>query len=144
MANIKTSKPPVKPIVSVFVLTALALIIGIYLLQLYGYVGLIIGVIIGIPIELFALIIYIPSLPSNDFPGKLMEIKDAVDTYHNELLPVIELFYAVEPELLNYVTQNNGQIIDAITRDAPELLPAIKKLLIAIANSKRNTSTPSK
>lgn len=144
MANIKTSKPPVKPIVSVFVLTALALIIGIYLLQLYGYVGLIIGVIIGIPIELFALIIYIPSLPSNDFPGKLMEIKDAVDTYHNELLPVIDLFYAVEPELLNYVTQNNGQIIDAITRDAPELLPAIKKLLIAIANSKRNTSTPSK
>lgn len=144
MANIKTSKPPVKPIVSVFVLTALALIIGIYLLQLYGYVGLIIGVIIGIPIELFALIIYIPSLPSNDFPGKLMEIKDAVDTYHNELLPVIELFYAVEPELLNYVTQNNGQIIDAITRDAPELLPAIRKLLIAIANSKRNTSTPSK
>lgn len=144
MANIKTSKPPVKPIVSVFVLTALALIIGIYLLQLYGYAGLIIGVIIGIPIELFALIIYIPSLPSNDFPGKLMEIKDAVDTYHNELLPVIELFYAVEPELLNYVTQNNGQIIDAITRDAPELLPAIKKLLIAIANSKRNTSTPSK
>lgn len=144
MANIKTSKPPVKPIVSVFVLTALALIIGIYLLQLYGYAGLIIGVIIGIPIELFALIIYIPSLPSNDFPGKLMEIKDAVDTYHNELLPVIELFYAVEPELLNYVTQNNGQIIDAITRDAPELLPAIRKLLIAIANSKRNTSTPSK
>jgi uncharacterized membrane-anchored protein YhcB (DUF1043 family) len=144
MANIKTSKPPVKPIVSVFVLTALALIIGIYLLQLYGYVGLIIGVIIGIPIELFALIIYIPSLPSNDFPGKLMEIKDAVDTYHNELLPVIDLFYAVEPELLNYVTQNNGQIIDAITRDAPELLPAIRKLLIAIANSKRNTSTPSK
>ena len=144
MANIKTSKPPVKPIVSVFVLTALALIIGIYLLQLYGYAGLIIGVIIGIPIELFALIIYIPSLPSNDFPGKLMEIKDAVDTYHNELLPVIDLFYAVEPELLNYVTQNNGQIIDAITRDAPELLPAIRKLLIAIANSKRNTSTPSK
>ncbi|WP_276968329.1 hypothetical protein [Metallibacterium scheffleri] len=144
MANIKTSKPPVKPIVSVFVLTALALIIAIYLLQTYGYVGLIIGVIIGIPIELFALIIYIPSLPSNDFPGKLMEIKDAVDTYHNELLPVIDLFYAVEPELLNYVTQNNGQIIDAITRDAPELLPAIRKLLIAIANSKRNTSTPSK
>ncbi len=133
--NKNKSKPPVKPIISVFVLIALAIYVAMYIFSTFSYEGLIIIVPIDALIGAFAVIIFVPSLPSSDFPGNLIDLKDEIAGYRNDIAPLVDIFYVIEPELMDFVTKNQGAIIDEFAKVLPELLPVIKKMLTAIAMS---------